>query len=54
MVHAALQPSPPIVLLSSHSSNVLHGMFLPSPQIGEHVSSPPMPEPPFTSVVEEQ
>lgn len=54
MVQVALQPSPLIVLLSSHSSSVLHGTFLPSPQIGVHVSSPPMPEPPSTSAVDMQ
>jgi hypothetical protein len=54
MRQPALQPSPLIVLLSSHSSKALHGTFLPSPQVGEHVSKPPMPEPPATSVVEVQ
>ena len=50
----ALQPSPLTVLLSSHSSKVLHGIFLPSPQMGAHVSKPPMPEPPSTSAVDVQ
>ena len=50
----ALQPSPLTVLLSSHSSKVLHGIFLPSPQMGAHESSPPIPEPPSTSVVDLQ
>lgn len=49
-----LQPSPLIVLLSSHSSKALHGTFLPSPQIGMQVSSPPIPEPPSTSAVDVQ
>lgn len=54
IVQLAEQPSPARVLLSSHSSKALHGTFLPSPQIGMQVSSPPIPEPPSTSAVDVQ
>ena len=53
MVQLALHPSPLRVLLSSHSSVAIQTIRLPSPHNGRHVSRPPMPEPPATSVVEE-
>lgn len=52
MVQFTLHPSPLIVLLSSHSSDGIHVIRRPSPHMGAQVSSPPMPEPPATSVVD--
>jgi len=43
--HVSLQPSPPMVLLSSHCSRESHSTFRPSPQTGAHVSRPPFPFP---------
>jgi len=53
MVQLALHPSPLMVLLSSHWSAAIQTIRLPSPHSGLHLSSPPTPEPPATSFVEE-
>ena len=48
-VHDAEQPSPATVLLSSQPSEAKGIARRPSPHTGEHVSSPPTPEPPSAS-----
>ena len=53
-VHDAEQPSPATVLLSSQPSEAKGIARRPSPHTGEHVSSPPTPEPPSASEEETQ